>query len=281
MLTLPFLDHTLDLPDDSEIVYDMSKDRIGDAISVLCILEHACKLNHQLKISVLYYARDDAEYSWINGIDLFSWSAWKPHKVYTQLPRNKMIFSSAYGHGFSIWNTLHRLNIHAKLQVPDGIDVTHKDFNVSMHVINAVGVRDKPYVSRRVLNMDKYENIGRELNKNKLSVTRLGAAYDRVKDFDLCVTDLTSKNLTLHETFVHIAKSNIFMGGDSGLTHAAGALGIPLIVEMDSVSKAALGIAAITPELVTEIPYNCSFETHLTILHNHPLLRDKIGLTKV
>jgi ADP-heptose:LPS heptosyltransferase len=66
------------------------------------------------------------------------------------------------------------------------------------------------------------------------------------------------------------------MGGDSGLTHAAGALGIPVIVEMDELSKSALGIAAISPELVTEIPYNCSFETHIDLLSGHPLLKKNL-----
>lgn len=276
MLSLPFLDYTLPLPDDSEIVYDMSKDRIGDAINVLCILEYACKINPKLKMSVLYYARDNEEYSWISGINLFEWSNWQPYKIYPRAPTGKFIFSSADGHGFSIWTTLRRLQIHPKLKVPDNIEITHATFNVSMHIINAVGPRDKLYVARRILNMDKYEQIGKYLSDSEIKVTRLGAAYDSVREFDLRITDLTSKNLSLHDTFIQLAKSDIFMGGDSGLTHAAGALGVPVIVEMDAVSKAALGIAAISPDLVTEIPYNCSFEEHIKFLENCPLLKNKL-----
>lgn len=276
MIQLPFLSYPLNIPEDSEMVYDMSKDRIGDAIGVLAILEYAIKLNPKLKLSILYCPSNHDEYSWFSGINLFDWSIWQPYKVYQSLPPGKFIFNSTDSGAFSIWNTLKNLNLQPKLRVPAHIDVSHNDFNVSMHIINAVGVRNKSYVSRRALSMEKYENIGRYLCHNKVTVTRLGAAYDRVRDFDSCVNDFTSQNLSLHNTFINLAKSDLFMGGDSGLTHAAAALGIPIIVEVDTVSKAALGLAGIPPELLVEIPYNCSYETHLLFLQNHPLLKYKL-----
>lgn len=283
MLYLPFLnyysttDHIdINVPDDSEIVYDMSKDRIGDAIGALSILEHATKINPKLKMSVLYSAREYEEYSWINGIDLFAWSEWKPYKVYRDsVPKSAFLVDSASGCSLSIWNTLSKLKLSPKLRSPVKVDTPHNEFSVSMHIINAVGVRNQPYVSRRALSMEKYESLGKYLSGNGITVTRLGAEYDRVRDFDSCINDLTSKNLTLHDTFLSLAKSNLFMGGDSGLTHAAAALGIPVITEIDAVSKGALGLAGIPQNLLTEIPYNCNFETHLQLLQNHPLLKDR------
>lgn len=276
MLHLPFLTFPLDIPDDSEIVYDMSKDRIGDAIGVLAILEHTTKLNPNLKISIIYGSNGHDEYSWFSGINLFDWSAWKPYKVYQSLPAGKLIFNSTDTGAFSIWNTLHKLKLYPKLQVPSSIDISNSDYNVTMHIINAVGVRDKPYVTRRILNMEKYENIGRHLSKNGIPVTRLGAAYDRMRELDPCITDLTSNNLSLHDTFIYLAKSDLFMGGDSGLTHAAAALGVPIIAEVDPVSKAALGLAGIPTELLVEVPYNCSLDTHMQMLQ--PILNGQLVL---
>lgn len=276
MINLPFLKYKLDLPEDSEIVYDMSKDRIGDGIGVLTILEHTSKLNPKLKISVIYCSSGHAEYSWINEINLFQWSEWQPYKIYQRAEPNKIIFNSTDTSAFSIWGTLSGLNLCPKLRVPDNIDISHNNYAISMHIINAVGIRNKPYVARRALNMVKYKNIGKYLSKNGITVTRLGAEYDRVRDFGAPIVDLTSKNLSLHDTFIHLAKSNLFMGGDSGLTHAAAALGIPVIVEIDSASKDACGLAGIPPELLVEIPYNCDYKTHKELLHNHPLLKDKL-----
>jgi len=276
MLKLPFFNHLIDLPDDSEIVYDMSKDRIGDAIGVLAILENAVQLNPALKMSVLYYPKNHKEYSWSSSINLFEWSKWKPYRIYHTLPTGKFIFDSISG--FSIWQTLYRLKLYPKLQVPDNIKINNAVgiSSISMHVLNAVDVRNQWYVSHRATSMEKYEHIAEYLIDNKIVVTRLGAAYDRVRDFNNSTIDLTSQNLSLHDTFIHLAASSIFMGGDTGLTHAAAAFGIPVIVEIDSISKSALGLAGIPLDLLTEIPYNCSLEMHKEVLRNHPLLKDKL-----
>ena len=276
MINLPFHNYLINLSEDCEIVYDMSQDRIGDAIGSLPILQHICVLNPKLKLSVIYCAKDNGEYSWHRGINLFDWSDWKPHTIYNYFPSGKVIFNSVDGSGFSIWGTLHRLNLQPKLRSPSNI--SHTERNVSMHIINAVGIRNKPYVSRRTLSMEKYEQIGKYLVQCGITVTRLGAEYDRIRDFDSCINDLTSQNLTLHDTFTQLAKSDLFMGGDSGLTHAAAALGIPVIAEVDPVSKSAKGLAGIPQNLLTEIPYNCNFETHLQLLQNHPLLKDRITI---
>lgn len=277
MINLPFHSYLINLPEDCEIVYDMSKDRIGDAIGSLPILKYICELNPKLKISVIYYAKDNGEYSWTNGINLFDWSPWKPFSIYQIPPPGKPIFNSLDGNGFSIWGTLRRLNLQPKLCAPTSVDVSHNDFNVTMHIINAVGIRNQPYVSRRVLSMFKYEQIAEYLYHNGIQTTRLGAAYDRVRDLKPCINDLTPQNLPLHDTFVQLARSDMFMGGDSGLTHAAAAFGIPVIVETDAHSKEAGGLAGIPPGSLTEISYNCSYETHIELLHNHPLLKDKLG----
>jgi ADP-heptose:LPS heptosyltransferase len=259
-----------------EILYDMRHDRIGDAIGASALMDYVVN-KYDVKISVVTDKKDRRlEYSWLPGIDLFEWIPFKPYRIYdtsnysnlSQSLLNKVI-------NFSIWNQLRELNIYPKMKPPERLLKIFKKPEgkfISLHVINAVGIRCGEYVQRRILSMEKYERIALELCKRGWKVNRLGIAYDAVRSFKEPVIDYTPWNIPLEQSFIHLSHSSLFLGGDTGLKHASSALGIPMLIETDDHSKRDSNPGR--PDLLTDIPYNCSFEEHMNILNNHPIIKE-------
>ena len=264
-----------------EAVYDMRHDRIGDGIGVIPILKYMQK--SLKKLSVIYDSKTgDIEHSWQGGINLFEWTDFKPYKVYKQplkLRPTVTIFNSITN--MSVWDTLGLNDLYPEMRVPKAfknvdefLGIKPTDKVITTHVLNAVnvGVRNTYYVTRRVLNMDKYEKIALELCDRGYKVIRLGAYYDKVRLFKEPVIDLTERDLPLEWSFSILARSCLFYGGDTGLKLAGSALGVPIAVEIDPVSKSFVynlkyrSYFGCKPDLLTEIPYNCSFVEHMKLL---------------
>jgi hypothetical protein len=259
-----------------EILYDMRHDRIGDAIGATALMDYVVN-KYDVKISVVTDKKDRRlEYSWSPGINLFEWTTFKPYRIYdiscysnlAQSLLNKVI-------NFSIWNQLRDLKIFPKMYPSDRLLNTYKRPEgkfVSLHVINAVGIRSGEYVQRRILSMEKYERIALELCNKGWKVNRLGIPYDAVRPFKEPIIDYTYKNLILEESFMHLFYSSLFLGGDTGLKHASSAFGIPMLIETDEHSKRDSNPGR--PDLLTDISYNCSFEEYMIILNDHPVIKE-------
>jgi hypothetical protein len=272
-VSIPFLDKKIFSNMPEELVYDMRNDRIGDAIGATAILLWLKNITN-LKVSVIYDRKEnrDLEYNWAGGINLFDWVEFKPYKIYAETPKGKTIISSYEGKDFSIWKTIKLLNLFPKMTCPSYLieEVKQKypfDY-VCVHILNAIGARNTGYVTRRVLDMEKYSSIIKWLYDAKIKVIRLGARYDAIKRMPYC-DDLSLKDLSLAESLAILSQSILYLGGDTGLTHAASALGIPVIIETDKDGKDLGGLNGIFPFLHTDIPYKTPLINYIKILMLH------------
>jgi hypothetical protein len=265
-----------------EVIYDTHNDRIGDCIGASALLEYFAN-KYKVKISVIVDKNDPRhEYSWFKGIDIFEWTSFKPYKIYEPSivddTTAAIIFDSRarfYGDAFHIWALLKKFELYPKMSVPKRLLETFEKPEgkfASLHVLNIAGVRSGEYVNNRKMSMEKYERIALELCNKGWKVNRLGIAYDAIRPFKEPVIDYTSQNLPLEQTFLRLSYSSLFLGGDTGLKHAASAFGIPMIIETNEYNIK--HILQGRPELVTLVPYNCSFEEYMNILNNHPVIKE-------
>lgn len=256
-----------------ELIYDSRYDLIGDLIGATTIFEFI-RTFYGTKISWIKGKNkrgNEEQTQWYTDFNIFDWINLPIYKYYSEVinDESRVTLNSFVRGQFYIWKDLKKITEdfgwYPRLYVP-GVIKQKCSLNIqkpyiTVHILNNVTEREEHqgYISRRSLDFKKYKNLCLKLAKS-YTVVRLGAGYDRLEGIK-GIIDLTDKDLSLNESFKIISESSLFIGGDTGLKLAASALGIPIIIEVDDLSRKINGLAGCRPDLLRWFKKGIDLET--------------------
>lgn len=246
-----------------EIVYDPTKDMIGDLFGAVFLLRWLKERYPHLKLS-WYLKKENIRFGtdWFSDFDVLSWIPLDLSFSYDMLPEDKVLFSSM--ESFSVWYDLmflqEAIGWTPKMRRKRSFGGLPQEYIV-MHILQTTekGTRSESYVKRRALDFDKYERLAHSLS---IPVVRIGASYDMHRKIK-GILDFTG-DLTLEDSLRVICGAQVFIGGDTGLKLVASAMGIPCVLEIDAVSKKIGGLGGCDPEIVRVFLMGTSLDILLT-----------------
>lgn len=221
-------------------IYDTVNHRIGDKIVLEACFRHF-KLNHSSSDKIVLvddrrrnHPANELELDLMfgNSIDVYHPSM-SPLKLYeSKLIENDLFSQLPVGNLWLALPELRKIGIYPRITIPlkwQEWYSNYEDFAKLTHPIICIHILDNPpYNKARKHNYIDFEKIAVYLAKKGYSVVRIGRDNSQKIDYPN-VLDVTSKLFSIMASIAIINKCDIFIGGDTGVTHIAAALNKKII----------------------------------------------------